>query len=86
MGVSPIVGGKALKGPADKVMASLGFEASAYGVAKFYEDFLDHLIIDRVDEQERDRIEDLGVKITVTETVMRSIEDSVRLAEVVMDA
>jgi len=86
VGVSPIVGGKALKGPADKVMASLGFEASAYGVAKFYEDFLDHLIIDRVDEQERDRIEDLGVKITVTETVMRSIEDSVRLAEVVMDA
>jgi LPPG:FO 2-phospho-L-lactate transferase len=86
VGVSPIVGGKALKGPADKVMANLGFEASAYGVAKFYEDFLDRLIIDVVDEQERGRIEDLGVKVTVTETVMRSIEDSVRLAKVVMDA
>jgi LPPG:FO 2-phospho-L-lactate transferase len=85
VGVSPIVGGKALKGPADKVMASLGFEASAYGVAKFYEDFLDHLIIDNADEQHRTRIETLGVKVSVTDTVMRSVEDSVRLAKVVAD-
>jgi LPPG:FO 2-phospho-L-lactate transferase len=85
VGVSPIVGGKALKSPADKVMASLGFEASAYGVAKFYEDFLDHLIIDNADEQHRSRIESLGVKVTVTDTVMRSVEDSVRLARVVAD-
>jgi len=83
VGVSPIVGGKALKGPADKVMASLGFEASAYGVAKFYEDFLDHLIIDNADEPHRTSIETLGVKATVTDTVMRSAEDSVRLAKVV---
>ena len=86
VGVSPIVGGKALKGPADKVMASLGFEASAYGVAKFYEDFLDHLIIDNADEQHRTRIETLGVKATVTDTVMRSVEDSVHLAKVVANA
>jgi LPPG:FO 2-phospho-L-lactate transferase len=86
VGVSPIVGGKALKGPADKIMASLGFEASAYGVAKFYEDFLDHLIIDNADEQHRSRIESLGVKVTVTDTIMKSVEDSVRLAKVVADA
>jgi LPPG:FO 2-phospho-L-lactate transferase len=85
VGVSPIVGGRALKGPADKVMASLRLEASAYGVAKFYEDFLDHLIIDNADEQHRTRIETLGVKVTVTDTVMRSVEDSVRLAKVVAD-
>jgi LPPG:FO 2-phospho-L-lactate transferase len=84
VGVSPIVGGKALKGPADKVMAGLGFEASAYGVAKFYESLLDHLIIDRVDEQSRTRIESLGVKVIVTDTVMGCIEDSIRLAKVVM--
>ncbi len=36
IGVSPIVGGKALKGPADKVMASMGFEVSPYEVAKYY--------------------------------------------------
>jgi LPPG:FO 2-phospho-L-lactate transferase len=86
VGVSPIVGGKALKGPADKIMASLGLEASVYGVAKFYEDFLDHLIIDNADEQHRSRIESLGVKVTVTDTIMKSVEDSVRLAKVVVDA
>lgn len=86
VGVSPIVGGKALKGPADKIMASLGLEPSAYGVAKFYEDFLDHLIIDNADEQHRSRIESLGVKVTVTDTIMKSVEDSVRLAKVVVDA
>jgi LPPG:FO 2-phospho-L-lactate transferase len=84
VGVSPIVGGKALKGPADKVMASLGSEPSAYGVAKFYEGFLDHLIIDRVDERLRTRIESLGVEVTVTDTVMKCIEDSIRLAKVVI--
>ena len=86
VGVSPIVGGKALKGPADKIMASLGLEPSACGVAKFYEDFLDHLIIDNADEQHRSRIESLGVKVTVTDTIMKSVEDSVRLAKVVADA
>jgi len=85
VGVSPIVGGKALKGPADKIMASLGLEASAYGVAKFYEDFLDRLIIDNADEQHRSRIESLGVKVTITDTIMKSFEDSVRLAKVVAD-
>lgn len=86
VGVSPIVGGKAIKGPADKIMTSMGLEASAYGVAKFYEDFLDHLIIDKVDEHQKERIEGLGVKVTVTDTIMRSLEDSVRLARVVMEA
>jgi len=85
VGMSPIVGDRALKGPADKVMASLGFEASAYGVAKLYEDFLDSLIIDEVDERHRTRIESLGVKVTVTDALMRSVEDSLRLAKAIMD-
>jgi LPPG:FO 2-phospho-L-lactate transferase len=86
IGVSPIVGGKALKGPADKVMASMGFEASAYGVAKFYGSLLSHLIIDEVDAEHKKRIENLGIKVTVTNTLMKSLGDSVRLAEVVMEA
>lgn len=84
VGVSPIVGGKAIKGPADRVMADMGLEASAYGVAKFYEDFLDHLIIDEVDESKKKRIEELGVKVMVTDTIMRNLEDSIRLAKVVI--
>jgi LPPG:FO 2-phospho-L-lactate transferase len=86
VGVSPIVGGKAIKGPTDRIMASIGLEASAYGVAKFYEDFLDHFIIDEVDDRDKARIEGLGMKVTVADTVMRNLEDSVHLAKIVMEA
>jgi LPPG:FO 2-phospho-L-lactate transferase len=84
VGVSPIVGGKALKGPADRVMASMGFEPSAYGVAKFYGKLLKHFIIDKIDKEQKTLIERLGIKVTVTNTVMKSVEDSIHLAEVVM--
>ena len=80
------MGGKALKGPADRIMASMGLEVSAYGVAKFYEDFLDHLAIDKTDDDQKKRIEGLGVKVTVTDTIMRNLEDSVRLAKAVIEA
>jgi LPPG:FO 2-phospho-L-lactate transferase len=85
IGVSPIVGGKAIKGPADRIMASMGLEVSAYGVAKFYEDFLDHLIIDTADEHYKRRIEGLGVRVTVTDTMMRTLEDSIRIAKFLME-
>jgi len=86
IGVSPIVGGKAIKGPADRIMASMGFEVSAFGVAKFYEDFLDHFVIDKVDENQKKRIEGLGVKVTVTNTIMSKLEDSIHIAKIVMEA
>jgi LPPG:FO 2-phospho-L-lactate transferase len=86
IGVSPIVGGKAIKGPADRIMASMGLEASAYGVARYYEDFLDHLIIDKADEHHKDRIKELGVKVTTTNTIMKSLEDAICLGRVVMKA
>ena len=82
--VSPIVGGKALKGPADRIMASMGLEVSAYGVAEFYKDFLDHMVIDEVDKHQKKRIEALGVKVTVANTIMKNLEDSVRLAKIVI--
>jgi len=78
--VSPIVGAKAVKGPADRIMASLGFEVSAYGVAKFYRDLLDLIIIDKVDEGLKTRFAALGVDVTVANTVMKSVEESVILA------
>ncbi|MDW8022238.1 MAG: 2-phospho-L-lactate transferase [Nitrososphaerota archaeon] len=86
VGVSPIVGGKAIKGPADRIMASMGFEVSAYGVAKFYGKLLKSFVIDTVDAEHKKRIEELGIKVTVTNTLMRSVEDSVRLAKAVMEA
>jgi len=86
VGVSPIVGGKAVKGPADRIMSSLGLEPSAYGVAKFYEDFIDHLIIDRADAGLRTHIEGLGLRVSVVDTIMKDVESSVSLAAKVMAA
>lgn len=83
VGISPIIAGKTVKGPADKIMATMGLDASAYGVAKFYKDILDHLIIDEADRNLKPKIERLGIKTTVTKTIMRSHEDSARLAETV---
>lgn len=86
VGVSPIIGGKTIKGPADKIMTGLGLEASAYGVADFYSNILDHFIIDEVDKDEKNRIEALGIKVTITNTIMKNNEASLRLAKTIINA
>lgn len=82
--VSPIVGGAPVKGPADKLMRGLGLEVSASAVAELYRDFLDAFVIDQLDQAERERIEKLGLHVVTTNTLMRSIEDKVRLARGVL--
>ncbi|RLE92605.1 MAG: 2-phospho-L-lactate transferase [Thermoprotei archaeon] len=78
--ISPIVGGKALKGPTDRLMRDLGIEPSAYSIAVLYKDFLDLLIIDEVDKHLKKEIEKVGIKVEVTNTVMKTIEDKINLA------
>jgi LPPG:FO 2-phospho-L-lactate transferase len=80
--ISPIVGGKTIKGPADKLMKALGVTPSALGVARLYRDFLDTLIIDCVDRDLASDIQNLGIKAVVTNTLMKTISDKVRLAKV----
>jgi LPPG:FO 2-phospho-L-lactate transferase len=80
LAVSPIVGGRALKGPADRMLASLGHEVSATGVARMYEGLVDGMVVDRIDENERAGIEAIGMRVLVTESVMRDAEDRARLA------
>ena len=82
--VSPLVGGQALKGPADRMMKSLGYEVSAFGVADLYRDFLTGMVIDEQDAALAGRIEDLGIPVLVTDTVMCSQEDRRQLAEAVI--
>jgi LPPG:FO 2-phospho-L-lactate transferase len=82
--VSPIVGGATVKGPADKLMRGLGLEVSAYGVALLYQDFLDDFVIDTVDEDQKLRVESLGINVVATNTMMNSLADKVRLAETVL--
>jgi LPPG:FO 2-phospho-L-lactate transferase len=78
--VSPIVGGRALKGPADRMLASLGHEVSSTGVARMYAGLVDGMVIDRTDDDERAGIEALGMRVLAAGSVMRDAEDRVRLA------
>jgi LPPG:FO 2-phospho-L-lactate transferase len=78
--VSPIVGGRALKGPADRMLSSLGHEVSATGVARMYAGLVDGMVVDRTEDGERAGIEALGMRVLVTESVMRDAEDRARLA------
>jgi LPPG:FO 2-phospho-L-lactate transferase len=78
--VSPIVGGKALRGPADRMLASMGHEVSALGVARLYQGLVQGMVIDEVDADQRLAIEHLGMHVHVTDTVMANPEDRQRLA------
>jgi LPPG:FO 2-phospho-L-lactate transferase len=80
IGVAPIVGGAALKGPAAKMMRELGTEVSALGVARHYGKLVDGWVIDRADASLRAEIESAGRGVVVTDTVMHDQAGSKRLA------
>lgn len=86
IGVSPIVGGKAVKGPADRMLRGLGHESSAYGVARMYAGLIDIFVIDTQDAADRERIESLGMRVVTTGTVMQDRQDRERLAAEVLQA
>ena len=86
VGISPIVGGKTIKGPADRMMASLGIEPSAAGVAQAYADFLEVLVIDEVDRGLAPAVEAAGVRAVVTQTIMRGPDEKRALAEATLQA
>jgi len=87
--VSPIVAGRALRGPADRMLGWLGIEVSPAGVAQLYAErypgLLDGFVIDRLDESARLRIEALGLRVLVADTVMDSDEGRVALARAVLE-
>ena len=82
--VSPIVGGQAIKGPAAKMMEELKMDVSCVGVAKQYAGLCDVFVIDRVDSHHASAIEELGMRVEITDTVMRTDEDKVRLAQYII--
>ncbi|MCJ8337338.1 MAG: 2-phospho-L-lactate transferase [Pseudomonadales bacterium] len=85
MAVSPIIAGKTVKGPADKMLRSLGFSSDALGVAQCYQSLLDLLVIDSADQQYCDAIRALGMQVACTDTLMPERGDKVRLAEELLD-
>jgi LPPG:FO 2-phospho-L-lactate transferase len=80
LAVSGIVGGRALKGPADRMLTSLGHEASALGVARLYADLIDGFVLDDLDAGLRPPIEALGLATLVTDTIMTHDASRARFA------
>jgi LPPG:FO 2-phospho-L-lactate transferase len=86
IGVSPIIAGAALKGPADRLLTELGFESSVVGVARWYAPWVGTLVIDEADAALAPAVEAEGVRCVVAPTVMSTVEHSAALSRVVLDA
>ncbi len=84
--ISPIVGGKPIKGPADKMMRGLGHEVSPLGIARLYQDIVGLMIIDNRDRRCLEPLRALGINAIATDTVMTTPAKSVGLASVVLRA
>jgi len=84
--VSPIVGGKPIKGPADKMMRGLGHEVSPLGIARLYRDFAGLMVIDQLDRRYLEPIRDLGIRAVATDTIMSTPARAAKLADVVLRA
>ena len=79
--VSPIIGRKAVKGPAAKMMAELGHSPSSLTVARKYSGLIDGLMIDRADTEEASQIEAMGIAVEILNTLMLTPDDSVAVSE-----
>jgi LPPG:FO 2-phospho-L-lactate transferase len=78
--VCPIVAGKSLKGPSDKMLVELGYEASVLGVAKLYADFTGTFVIDPADKTQAGSIRELGMQVEIVPTVMKTRTQKRKLA------
>jgi LPPG:FO 2-phospho-L-lactate transferase len=82
--VCPIVAGKSLKGPSDKMLAQLGHEPTVLGVAKLYSDFTGTFVIDPADRKQAAPIAALGMKVAVLPTVMKTRLQKRKLARTLL--
>ncbi len=83
--VSPIVGGRAIKGPTAKMMRELAIPTTAEAVAEHYGDILDGFIVDEQDASAADAVRSLGLATRVAQTVMQSLDDRTELARTTLD-
>lgn len=83
--VTPIVGGQAIKGPAAKMLAELGHDVSALGVARYYKGLIDGFVLDQADASLKTEIEGLGIKVHVADTMMHTDDDKRRLAAATLE-
>lgn len=83
--VSPLIAGKAVKGPAAKMMAELGYQVSSLTVARKYRGLIDGMVIDLADADLADEIRALGMAVKTTRTLMLGPDDSAALARETME-
>ncbi len=86
LAVSPIIGGRALKGPAGRMLVSTGHASTATGVARIYVDIADRFVVDDVDAGLVPEIEALGMVPVVLSTIMRADDERAALAEHILGA
>lgn len=84
--ISPIIAGQVVKGPAAKMLETLGHEVSAVGVARIYQGLIDLMVIDEQDRGLASQVESLGMRCLVTDTMMTSAERKKELAQDVLAA
>jgi LPPG:FO 2-phospho-L-lactate transferase len=82
--ISPIIGGKTVKGPAAKMFSELGITPSALAVSEHYREICSGFVLDRLDEEQAQAIRVLGMQSLVTDTLMNSSADRIRLADEVL--
>ena len=78
--ISPIINSKAVKGPAAKMMQELGVPSTSIEIANHYKGLIDAIVIDHADAPLSKKIEDLGIKVFTTNTVMHSLNEKITLA------
>jgi LPPG:FO 2-phospho-L-lactate transferase len=84
LAVSPIIGQNAVKGPTAKIFREFGITPSALEVAKLYEGFINQMVIDKENADEKNAIEDLGIETIVTDIIMADKENKIRLAKEIL--
>ncbi len=85
LAVSPFIDGKAVKGPTEKLFDELGYQSDSLGVAHFYKGLIDIFVIDPSESHLASKIEQLGIKVCVTNTLMKTSADKIRLANDCID-
>jgi LPPG:FO 2-phospho-L-lactate transferase len=83
--VSPVIGNEPVSGPAGKLMRSKGLPVSSAGVAAYYKEFLDIMVIDNRDTADESMFEEIGCKVVRADTLMKAREISMDLSRLVME-
>jgi LPPG:FO 2-phospho-L-lactate transferase len=82
--ISPLIGDKAVSGPAVKYMKAMKLQISPVGIAEYYSDFVGKFIISPADYNISSRIQNLGLKVYLTDILMKNRNDEIRLASYLM--